>query len=52
MGVLLAATRELLGDYNILPEVLGVFEHKTWYILIHAPYNLIVWCFDISVMDP
>ena len=39
MQVLLAACRELAGDQNRLPKVLYVFYHKTWCILIHAPYS-------------
>ena len=39
MRALLGACRELAKDYNTLPELLYVFEHKTEYILIHAPYT-------------
>ena len=42
MQVLLAACRELARGCNRLSEVLYVFEHKTWYIFIHAPYTHIV----------
>ena len=34
-----AACRELTVDYNTLPKVLYVFEHKTQCILIHTPYT-------------
>ena len=46
MRALLVACRELAVDYSTLREVLYVFEHKTWYSLIHAP----LWYFDTSVM--
>ena len=48
MQALLATCHELAVDYNILPKVLYVFEHKTWYILIHAPYTHIVVFWHIS----
>ena len=35
----LAAYREPAGSYNRLSYVLYVFEHKTQYLLIHAPYT-------------
>ena len=37
-----ATCRELAGCYNRLQELLYVFENKTQYILIHAPYTPIV----------
>ena len=37
----LVACREPGGRYNRLYEVLYVFEHKTQYLLIHAPYTRI-----------
>ena len=39
---LLVACCEIVVDCNRLPEVLYVFEHKTWYISMHAPYTHIV----------
>ena len=39
----LAACRELAVDYNILSELLYVFEHKTQNILIYAPYAFVVF---------
>ena len=41
MRALLIACRELAVDYNTLRQVFYVFEHKTWYIPIHAPYSRI-----------
>ena len=38
----LEACREPAGSYNRLLDVLYVFEHKTQYLLIHAPYTRIV----------
>ena len=38
----LAACRELEGDYNKFLEVLYVFYHKIWYVLIHTRYARIV----------
>ena len=35
----LAVCREPAGNYNRLPDMLYVFEHKTQYLLIHAPYT-------------
>ena len=34
--------REPAWSYNRLLDVLYVFEHKTQYLLIHAPYTRIV----------
>ena len=42
MRVPLATHPETAGDQNGLPKVLYVFEHKTWYILIHAPHTRIM----------
>ena len=39
MRAILGACRELAVDYNTLPNVLYVFERKTFYILFHAPYT-------------
>ena len=38
----IADCREPAGSYNRQPEVLDVFEHKTQYPLIYAPYTHIV----------
>ena len=46
-----AARREPVGIKNRSPNVLYVFEHKIWYILIHAPHPA-PWYFDISVIYP
>ena len=46
----LAACCELMGSYNRLPEVLYVFEHKSQYLLIHAPSAL--WYSGILVTYP
>ena len=48
MRALLAAFRELVMNHNTLLEVLYVFEHKTWYISIHASYTRIVVFWLIS----
>ena len=48
----LAAYREPVGRYNRLPEVIYIIEHKTQYILIHAPYTRIVVFWHISNMHP
>ena len=42
MRVPLVAYREPEGSYSRLLELLFVFEHKTQYTLIHAPYGRIV----------
>ena len=34
--------RKLVLDYNTFPKLLYVFEHKTSYVLIYAPYTRIV----------
>ena len=47
-----AACREPAGTYNRLREVLYVFEHKTQYLLIHAPYTRIVVIWHISNIPP
>ena len=52
LRVLLTACCELAVDYNTLSEVLYVFERKMWYIIIHAPYNLIVVFWHISNIPP
>ena len=41
MLAILVVCRELAMDYNTLPKVLYVFEHKTYYIFFHAIYNRI-----------
>ena len=48
MQALQAACHELTGDYNRLPEMLHVFEHKMQYILIHAACTRIVVFWQIS----
>ena len=35
-------------DYETLREMLYVFEHKMWYIVIHIPYTGIVVFWHIS----
>ena len=35
-------------DYNTLPKLLYVLEHKTQYVLIHAPYARIVGIWTIK----
>ena len=52
MRAFLAACHELAVDHNTLPEVLYVSEHKTWYILIHAPYTRIVVLCHINHIRP
>ena len=52
MRVPLACCREPAGSYNRMSYVLYVFEHKTQYLLIHAPYNRIVVFWHISNMSP
>ena len=44
----LAACRESAGSYNRLPDVLYVFEYKTQYFVIHAPYTRIVVFWHIN----
>ena len=48
MRATLAACRESAGKLWQLCKVLFVFEHKTQYILIHAPYTRIVVFWHIS----
>ena len=48
----IAACPEPVGSYNILFDVLYLFQHKTQYILIHAPYTCIVVFWHISNMPP
>ena len=50
MWVPLTASREPVGSYNRLPYVLYVFEHKTQYLLIHAPCARIPIFWHISNM--
>ena len=42
MRASLPACRELALFYDTLPKLLYVFKHKTWHVLIHAPYTRIV----------
>ena len=49
LRVPLAACHKLVGRYNKLSNV---FEHKTQYLLIHAPYTRIVILWHISNMSP
>ena len=49
---LLAACRKVALHYNTLPKLLYVFEHKTKFVLIHAPYTRIVVFWHISKMHP
>ena len=48
MRALLAACRKPAGSYNLLPNMLYAFEHKTQDLLIHAPYTRIVVFWHIS----
>ena len=48
----LAARREPAGIQNRPPNVLYVYEHKTWHILIHAPYTRIVAFWHIGDISP
>ena len=48
MHVPLAACRKPAGKLWQLSNVLYVFEHKTQYLLIHAPYTRIVVFWHIS----
>ena len=52
MRAALGACREPALDYNTLPKLLYVFEHKTFYILLHAPYTHIVVFWHISNIPP
>ena len=46
----LAVCRKLSLDYNTFPKLLYVFEHKTKYILIHAPYaRIVVFWYIINI---
>ena len=46
------ACRELARNYDSLFLCAICFEHKTQYILLHAPYSGTLWYFDISVICP
>ena len=48
----LAACREPAGKLWLLCRVLYVFEHKTQYLLIHAPFTCIVVFWYFSNMPP
>ena len=48
----LVACHELALDYNTLPKLLYIFEHKTYYVLIHALYTRIVAFWHISNIPP
>ena len=48
----LAACREFALDYNTFPNLLYIFELKTSYVLIHAPYTRIVVFRHIINMTP
>ena len=52
MRVPLMACREPAGSYNWLPKVLYGFEHKTQYLLIHAPHTRMVMFWHVSNMHP
>ena len=52
MRVPLAACHESVGSFNRLSHVLYVFEHKTQYLLIHAPHTRIVEFWHINNMFP
>ena len=52
MGAPLAACHEPPGSYNRLFDVLYVFEHKTEYLSIHAPFTHIMVFWHISNMPP
>ena len=50
MQVLLAACHEPAYDQNTPPKVPYVFEHKTKYILIYAPYTrTVVFCYISNI---
>ena len=48
----LAASHELILDYNTLAKLLYGFEHKTYYALIHALYTRIVVFWHINDIRP
>ena len=48
----LAACREPVGSCDRLREVLYAFEHKTLYLLTHAPYTHILVFWHISNIPP
>ena len=48
MGAPLVARREPVGNYRRPLELPYVFEQKTQYILIHAPYTRLVVFWHIS----
>ena len=48
----LAACRKSAGKLWQLCKVLYVFEHKTQYLLIHAPYTRIVVFWHIGNVPP
>ena len=50
MQATLAACREPAGKLWQLCKVLYVFEHKTQYILIHAPFTRLVYCWAMMGM--
>ena len=47
-----AACREPAGSYDKTTRTAICFEHKTQYLLIHAPYTRIVVCWHISNIPP
>ena len=47
-----AACRKLALDYNTLSKLLYVFEHKKWYVSIHASYTRILVFWHISNILP
>ena len=52
MQVPLATCLEPVLHHNTLPKLLYVFEHKTKYVLIHAPHTRIVVFWHISNIPP
>ena len=52
MRATLAACREPAGKLWQLCKVLYIFEHKTQYILINAPFTRIVVFWHINDMPP
>ena len=52
MRATLAACREPAGKLWQLCKVLYVFEHKTQYLLIHAPFTRIVVFWHIGNVPP
>ena len=48
----LSACREPAGKLWQLCKVLNVFEHKTQYLLIHAPFTRIVVFWHIGNVPP